>query len=115
MGLQTRNTATYDDAILRLVMEDEDGQVRKTRSGRNTGGTTGRTTTRKPQSKAVVHREAEQNEPVPPTVASKAQAKQRRNKRREDRIAQNQEERDAHDMDVFFPDMSDADNPGKLS
>ena len=46
--------------------------------------------------------------PMPPTEGHKLQNKQAREKRREDWLAHNQEEWDAHSMAVFFPDVTDA-------
>ena len=42
-------------------------------------------------------------DPQPPTEKSQAQARKRREKLREERLAHNQQGADAHNMNVFFP------------
>ena len=49
---------------------------------------------------------------MPPTDGYKLQNKQAHEKRREDWLVRNQEEQDARNMGVFFPDATDPIAPG---
>jgi hypothetical protein len=99
MGPRIRKTQAYQDA-LRIIEEDEDGEA-------NMRTKRGRSKATKPRTRAAPPKKDVNTTPKPPTDASKVQIKMTREKRREDRLVCNQEERDAHDMGVFFPDATD--------
>ncbi|KAF8584718.1 hypothetical protein K439DRAFT_1616519 [Ramaria rubella] len=93
----------YEDAILHIANEDVDGNIWKqcvcgtcqpTKSRPKAATPTNKTTTK-------VNNQAD---PQPPTAASKAKARRRQEKQREDHLAHNQQEIDAHNVNVFFPE-----------
>ena len=100
MGPHIRKTQAYHDVILCLNEDNEDGETCGTcpQAKRDRGKAT------KPQTKVAPPKIST---PMLPTERDRLQNRQAREKRREDLLVHNREERDAHNMDVFFPDVTD--------
>jgi hypothetical protein len=100
MGPRVRKNTVYQDAIQRIVEEDEDGEMQQSRTRQSNRARVSRAK----QALAAPSKDIANLEPGPPTAASKARAKKAREKRRQDRLARNEEEREAHDIGAFFED-----------
>jgi len=105
------HTTAYHDAIHRLTCEDDDGNVRPTRATRAgpRAAPRPRPAASKGTSKGRQHVEAQ-----PPTEASMTRLAKKREQQREERLIRNQQERDAHSMDVFFPSEPAPTSPSPL-
>ncbi|KAF8482334.1 hypothetical protein JB92DRAFT_3132374 [Gautieria morchelliformis] len=96
----TRARPLYDDAIFRLVQEDDDGNVNDSIEGPVTWGRgRGRGRGRGGKGKAATSIDPG---PEPLTSTLEDQSRHQREKQRKDCHARNQEERESHSMDVFF-------------
>jgi hypothetical protein len=104
----TKSRPKYDDAILRLAQEDEDGAIRDATvahargRGRGRGRGKGRGRGRgKGKGGAEVGSEMDNTDPQL-LVDGMDQLRLRREKQRKERLTRNDDERQSHDMDVFF-------------
>ncbi|KAF8521698.1 hypothetical protein JB92DRAFT_3111045 [Gautieria morchelliformis] len=94
----TRAWPLYEDAIFRLIQEDDDGNVNHSIEGPVTRG---RGRGRGQGGKGKVATSIDPG-PEPPTSTLEDRYRRRCEKQREDRHARNQEEHESHNMDVFF-------------